>query len=449
MSACESNDLSKWCVIGAGPSGLTALKNLLQCGIQAECLEREDNLGGNWYFGSSTSRVFESTKLISSKSLTEFTDFPMPHEWPAYPDHRQCLAYLHQYSDHFGLREHILFQNSVTRITPITRNHVRQGWQVDFEDGTIRNYAGLVFASGHNHEPRLPAITSGFSGPVIHSAEYKSPDTPHVLRNKRVLVIGGGNSGCDIAVETSFHSALTFHSTRRNYHVLPRVFMGRPSDLRGERLLKMHVPLGIRRLISRRVIARTIGLPEKHGLPQPDHSLWETHPVINDNLYHRIDQGMIQPMPDIERFEGDTAIFTNGRHEQIDVVIAATGYRLTLPKIQVAELNTKNGIPKLFMHFLHPEANDFAFVGMIQPDSGQWGITDLQSQVIARMILANRIAPRAQAWLRKQRKRTSRSHSIQYVKSPRHALEVEHFSYSQRLKKLISGLDRRLRHAPV
>ena len=154
-------------------------------------------------------------------------------------------------------------------------------------------------------------------------------------------------------------------------------------------------------------------------------------------------------MPDIERFEGDTAIFTNGRHEQIDVVIAATGYRLTLPKIQVAELNTKNGIPKLFMHFLHPEANDFAFVCMIQPDSGQWGITDLQSQVIARMILANRIAPRAQAWLRKQRKRTSRSHSIQYVKSPRHALEVEHFSYSQRLKKLISGLDRRLRHAPV
>lgn len=113
MSACESNKPLKWCVIGAGPSGLTALKNLLQCGIHAECLEREDNLGGNWYFGSSSSRVFESTKLISSKSLTEFTDFPMPREWPAYPNHRQCLEYLHHYSDHFGLRDHILFQNPV------------------------------------------------------------------------------------------------------------------------------------------------------------------------------------------------------------------------------------------------------------------------------------------------------------------------------------------------
>ncbi len=179
MSACESNKPSKWCVIGAGPSGLTALKNLLQCGIQAECLEREDNLGGNWYFGSSSSRVFESTKLISSKSLTEFTDFPMPREWPAYPCHRQCLEYLHHYSDHFGLRDHILFQNSVARITPIQRNHVRHGWQVDSEDGTTRNYAGLIFASGHNHEPRFPAITSSFSGPVIHAAEYKSPEIPH------------------------------------------------------------------------------------------------------------------------------------------------------------------------------------------------------------------------------------------------------------------------------
>ena len=152
-------------------------------------------------------------------------------------------------------------------------------------------------------------------------------------------------------------------------------------------------------------------------------------------------------MPDIERFDGDTASFINGHCEQIDVVIAATGYRLTLPKIHASELNMKNGMPELFMHFLHPEVNDLAVVGMIQPDSGQWGITDLQSQVIARMILANRVAPRAQAWLKKQKSRTTNHHSIHYVNSPRHALEVEHFSYCRRLKKLITGLNRRLRHA--
>jgi cation diffusion facilitator CzcD-associated flavoprotein CzcO len=449
MSARDMNDLSKWCVIGAGPSGLTALKNLLHCNIEAECLEREDDLGGNWYFGSSTSRVFESTRLISSKSLTEFTDFPMPREWPAYPDHRQCLDYLHRYSDHFGLRNHILFQKSVAHITPLQHHHMRTGWCVELEDGTTRNYAGLIFASGHNHEPRIPDIVSDFSGPVFHSADYKSPDVPYTLKNQRVLVIGGGNSGCDIAVESSHHATSTFHSTRRSYHILPRLFMSRPSDLRGERLLKMGMPLWLRRSISRRVVARTIGLPEKHGLSYPDHNLWETHPIINDNLYERIDKGALHAVPDIARFEGDTAVFADGRHERIDVVIAATGYRLTFPKISILKPKVGHSVPELFMHFLYPEVNDIAVVGMIQPDSGQWGITDLQSQVIARMILADRRAPRAKTWLQKQRQRSSGDHSIRYIDSPRHELEVEHFSYSKRLKKLIAGMNRRLRHAPA
>ena len=142
-------------------------------------------------------------------------------------------------------------------------------------------------------------------------------------------------------------------------------------------------------------------------------------------------------------------MFTDGRHEHIDVVIAATGYKLTFPSISALEQKTKHSIPKLFMHFLHPEDNDLAVVGMIQPDSGQWGITDLQSQVIARMILADRTTSQAKIWLRKQRQILPRERSIQYVDSPRHALEVEHFSYSKRLKKLIDGMNRRLRHAPV
>ena len=97
----------RWCVIGAGPSGLTALKNLRAAGIDAECLEREDDVGGNWYFGSAASSVFASTRLISSKSLTAYTDFPMPREWPAYPHHTQCLDYLRGYARHFDLVPHI------------------------------------------------------------------------------------------------------------------------------------------------------------------------------------------------------------------------------------------------------------------------------------------------------------------------------------------------------
>ena len=96
-----------WCVVGAGPSGLTSLKNLRAAGLAAECLEREESLGGNWNFGSATSRVFASTRLVSSKTLTAYVDHPMPREWPAYPDHRRCLEYLRGYAHRFGLGPHI------------------------------------------------------------------------------------------------------------------------------------------------------------------------------------------------------------------------------------------------------------------------------------------------------------------------------------------------------
>jgi len=139
--------------------------------------------------------------------------------------------------------------------------------------------------------------------------------------------------------------------------------------------------------------------------------------------------------------------FSDGRREEVDLVIAATGYQLTFPEIDPGLLNSRDGLPRLSLHLLHPAATDLAVVGMIQPDSGQWGITDLQAQVVSRMILADQTSPRARAWLARQRKRQPRLSPIDYLDSPRHALEVEHFSYARRLRRLITGLDCRLRRA--
>ena len=195
-----------WCVIGAGPSGLTALKNLLALGIRAVCLEREDDIGGNWYFGSGASAVFASTRLISSKSLTAFTDFPMPRRWPDYPDHARCLAYLRAYADHFALRPHIRTRSPVEGAVPRPGG----GWTVSTGGGAIE-CRGLVIANGHNHSPRWPDVPGRFDGPFLHACHYKSPVDPVAIAGKRVLVIGGGNSGSDIAVECSRHAARTVH----------------------------------------------------------------------------------------------------------------------------------------------------------------------------------------------------------------------------------------------
>jgi hypothetical protein len=434
-----------WCVIGAGPSGLAALRHLLAAGIPVECLEREPSIGGNWRFGSGTSRVFASTRLISSKRLTEFADFPMPRHFPAYPDHRQCLEYFEAYAKHFRLGRHITTGRSVERIEPLGPQG--SGWLVH-SGGEPRRYAGVVIASGHNHTPRWPEIPGEFSGSFLHSAHYKSPTEPVPLAGRRVLVIGAGNSGCDIAVECSKHAAVTVHSTRRGYYVVPRFVFGRPADLRGERLLKMHAPLWLRRLVALRGIARTVGLPWKRGLPRPDHRLFETHPIINAELLGRIDSGLIRPAGDVAAFDGPVVIFRDGRREAFDVVICATGYQTTLPFIdgRLLGADTADGVPRLFMNLLHPCRDDIAVVGLIQPDSGQWGITDVQARLVAGMASAARESPAAAAWLYARRQRMSRPSPIRYVPSPRHTLEVEHFSYRRELERLVAAMDRRRRN---
>ena len=103
----------KFCILGAGSSGLAAAKNFREAGIPFDCLERQDDIGGNWYFGSPASRVYASTHLVSSKRLTEYSDFPMPEEWAAYPSHRQTLEYLRAYARRFGLYEDIEFETAV------------------------------------------------------------------------------------------------------------------------------------------------------------------------------------------------------------------------------------------------------------------------------------------------------------------------------------------------
>ena len=447
-AASQSDPAAGWCVVGAGPSGLTALKNLRAAGIDAECLERGPGIGGNWHFGSATSRVFASTRLISSKTLTAYLDHPMPRDWPAYPDHRQCLDYLRGYADRFGLIPHVRTGVAVERIEPRAGE---RGWRVHVAGGPARDYAGVVIASGHNHEPRWPAIPGEFTGTLLHAADYKAPDCPAPIAGQRVLVIGGGNSACDIAVECSRHAARTVHSMRRGYHVVPREIRGRPADLRNERLLKLGLPLWLRRFISLRAIDREIGLPWRHGLPRPDHRLWETHPIVNSELLARIAAGGIVPAADVSRFAGAEVEFTDGRRGTFDVVICATGYRTTFPFIDTRLLGAPaaDETPRLFMHLLHPSRDDVAVVGLIQPDSGQWGLTDLQARLVARMAVAARSAPRAAAWLYAARQRPAATAPIRYLTTPRHALEVEHFSYRRRLEQLIDAMDRRLRHDRV
>ena len=430
----DTSTANKFCVLGAGTSGLAVAKNFLQAGIPFDCLEREDDLGGNWNFGKSHSSVYASTHLISSKRLTEYTDFPMPEEYPEFPSHELVFAYLRNYADHFGLPDHIQFNTSVAAVQPC-----EQGWRVQLEGGQQRLYRGVVIANGHNWHPRMPEYPGKFAGQQLHSSEYKVPGT---LRGKRVLVVGGGNSGFDLAVEAAIHAREASISLRRGYHVLPKFFKGKPIDACGETVHHWRLPLWARRLAAKLVVRWVLGPPQLAGLTKPDHRLFESHPIINSQLHHHLGHGNLAVRPDVAELAGESVQFVDGSDGPFDLILYATGFRLSFPFIDTQYLNWHNNRPELFLNIFHPQRDDLFCVGLIQPDSGQWGLVDYQAQLIARYLCARDSQSRAAHWFAqlKQSPADDLNQGIQYIDSPRHRLEVEYFAYRRRLQKLIAKL---------
>jgi cation diffusion facilitator CzcD-associated flavoprotein CzcO len=426
----------RYCIVGAGSSGITAAKNLKMLGIPYDIFEREDGIGGNWYYGKPHSSVYRSTHLISSKPLTEYTDFPMPREYPDYPSHEQVLAYFQAYVRHFDLERDIQLNTTVERVEPVDDGAL---WDVTItHDGQTetRRYAGVIICNGHNWCPKYPEYPGTFTGMKLHSSDYKTPD---VLEGKRVLVIGAGNSGCDIAAESATHARKTFISTRRGYYYMPKYFFGRPVDQVGERLLDLGLPLGIRRLVGKITYRMAVGDLSRYGARKPDHALFETHPVVNSQLPYFISHGDVIPKPDVQEYRDDSVAFVDGSVEPIDLIVYATGFRIVFPFMDTALLNWQHGYPSFYLNVFHPHYDNLFIVGLIQPDSGQFGLVDCQAQLIARFIRSRERAPgKFKRFQRlKQRGQEDYGGGVHYKESTRHFVEIEHHSYRKRLERLI------------
>ena len=433
MAAGGSPD--KYCIIGAGAAGLTVAKNLKAEGIAFDCLERNADIGGLWNSALPGAAVYNSTHLVSSKSLSRFGGFSMPDAYPDYPSHRQVLEYFRAYAAAFGLNEAIQFKANVERAEPSAG-----GWRVKVAgESQARHYRGVVIANGHHSKPYWPEFPGTFSGRAMHARDYTDPSH---LEGKRVLVIGGGNSGVDIAADAVQRADRVVHSMRRGYHIIPKYILGRPSDVLLHKIAKWPIPRFVRDALCEGILTLVNGPSTRFQLQKPDHRLFEAHPVISQLYPYYVGHGKIHPMPNVERFEGASAVFDNGHREEIDLVIYATGYEISIPFLDESIVFDANGRVKLLANIFHPELQNLFFVGLIQVNGGGgWSIMDHQAQVIARFITRRSAAGPPLQWSRRLRETGRSGRGRSYVKSQRHTIEVASAEYRIELARLQAALN--------
>jgi hypothetical protein len=352
--AAVTDCVGKFLVIGAGPVGLCVARALKGNGIGYDHVEAAGGVGGNWRHG-----VYHTVHIVSSRRTTEFPEFPMPSSYPEFPGRRQLLDYLEAYSRRFDLTDAIEFNRTVTSVAPLPD----QTWRVGFAAAHSRDYRGIIVCTGHHWERRWPSYPGILTAPFIHSKDYRTPDQ---LRGKRVLVIGGGNSACDIVSEAARVGASAHLSLRRGYWFLPKVLFGRPLA----ELSRHYTPLWLQRIVLRLALKVAVGDYRKYGLPEPDHKLLARHPAISSELFHYLKHGRIAVHPDVRRFDGDVVEFIDGTREAFDIVVAATGFHLKFPFLPPGLVAVNEPVVEVYGNMVAPGWRHLYIVGWMQPRYG-------------------------------------------------------------------------------
>jgi hypothetical protein len=432
QSTDTRNETDKVCIIGAGSSGLAVAKTFAERGIPFDCLERENDIGGLWNETTGTGVVYDTTYLVSSRKYTGFEDFPMPEDYPTYPSHREALAYLRDYAQTFGVLDRIQFNTNVERA-----ERTDEGWLVHIAGARPRLYRALVIATGHHDVPRVPKIPGSFSGEIMHSRDYRSVKQ---LVDKVVVVVGAGNSACDIVVDATSVARAVYQSMRRGTYFVPKFMLGRPTDGIVNFCEKMPMPRGLRNIVYTLWHKLMVGSNARYGLPEPEHRIMDTHPTMNTVLPQLAAHGRIGIKPEITELKGRKVCFADGSEVEADLLVYATGYEIALPLIDNGLVFDANGRLRLFANIFHPELDDFFAIGLVQANGSIWRLADDQSKLVASFLIAANEGHERAAWFRAL-KAKGHNHAAQgsYVKSERHRLEANYYAYRRLARRLLRG----------
>ncbi|MGE3065762.1 MAG: flavin-containing monooxygenase [Hyphomicrobiaceae bacterium] len=426
----QSSVPDRYCIIGAGASGLAVAKNFKQRGIPFDCLERASDIGGLWNIETPYGTVYETTHLVSSISSTGYDDFPMEDaDYPEYPNHRLVLGYFRKYAHKFGIEPHIELGKTVTSVTP-SGDKV---WSVTVAgEPEPRLYRGVVLANGHHDVPRMPTYPGTFNGTILHSRDYRHP---RQLRDRRVLVVGAGNSACDVASDAIHGGSEVFFSWRRGYWFVPKFMLGFPTHDVVSFVEHLPLPRFMKRQIFRASLWLLQGPPSRYRLPDPDYAIDQAHPTMSDEIPRLAAHGRLTVKAEIDRYDSNRVIFKDGSAETIDTIVFATGYRISLPFIDNSLIFAPDGRPKLHLSMIDTEHDGLYAAGLVQANGSMWRIADYQGQIISNLIVAEQQAPEIAARYLDGARNTVPARRRSFVASDRHTLEANYYEYRALLRK--------------
>ncbi|MGZ8737839.1 MAG: flavin-containing monooxygenase [Nocardioides sp.] len=423
------------CIIGAGSSGIAAAQVLHERGVDFDGFEMGSEVGGNWRYENDNgmSSAYRSLHINTSRHLMEYKAYPMPEDLPDYPNHWQIAQYFDDYVDHFGFRDQITFRTEVVKVEPVgaheyavtVRGRNEQGEPTEPEVG---HYEHVVVANGHHWDARWPEPSfpgaEDFPGVQLHAHYYK---TPEIFTDKRVLVLGIGNSATDIAVESSRVAKRTYLAMRRGAHIVPKYVFGVPTDHLTDSVVA-RMPTLVQQLSMGAMLRLTQGKVTDYGLPQPDHAVLHAHPTVSDDLLTRLGHGDITVLPNIDRFEGSKVFFVDGSAYEVDVVVYCTGYKVSFPFLDDKVVRAEDNHIELFRRVVDPDHPGLYFVGLIQPLGAIMPLAEAQAHWVADLVTGEAALPSYDE-MRRQIREYDEAVRKRYVASKRHTIQVDFHKY--------------------
>ncbi|MEQ8714689.1 MAG: NAD(P)-binding domain-containing protein [Cyclobacteriaceae bacterium] len=417
----------KVCIIGAGSSGIVAAKTLKEAGVPYDCFEKGSDIGGNWRYNNDNglSSAYRSLHINTNRLVMAYSDYPMPEDYPMFPHHSHIIKYFEDYVDHFEIKDSITFNTAVEEVTPLDNG----GYTVRLSNGEIAEYSHVIVANGHHWNPRMPEppFPGEFTGEVLHSHYYKETDQ---VKDKDVLILGIGNSAVDIACEAArLHSGKVVISTRSGAHITPNWIWSIPFDNLANPITA-RLPLWLQRKLLATTLWLARGRQEDYGVPKPKRPLLSEHPTLSQDLLNIAGRGLVDFKPNIKEFKGKTVCFEDGSEQDFDIIIHATGYRVSFPflkNMSAFDVEQTNDI-RLYKKVIHPDHQGLFFLGLIQPLGAIMPLAEVQSKWVSKLITGQCKLPSPDQMRTSIQKDTDHM-AKRYKKSVRHTLQVDFHPY--------------------